>query len=34
MTPAEYWTRWAVAGVLFLGALWVVIYTSVRASLK
>lgn len=34
MTPQEYWTRWAIAGTLFLLALWVVIYTAVKAAVK
>lgn len=34
MTPTEYWTRWAIAGVLFLAAQWVVIYTAVKAAIK
>ena len=34
MTPTEYWTRWAVAGVLFLVCLWGVIFSAVRAAIK
>lgn len=34
MTPREYWVRWAIAGVLFLAALWGVIYTAVKSALK
>lgn len=33
MTPTEYWVRWAVAGAVFLFALYWVIRWSIRAEL-
>jgi hypothetical protein len=34
MTPTEYFVRWWSTGAVFLGLLWVVIYTAVKAAVK
>jgi hypothetical protein len=34
MTPTAYWTRWTIAGVLFLVALRWVIINAIRTALK
>lgn len=34
MTPFDYWRGWLLVGGIFLGLLWLVIFSAVRAAMR